>query len=117
MSWIWKESPFKDDFLKKYNRAREEQADYLAEEMLEISDEGMNDYIETFKDGSVRVRVNDEHISRSRLRVDTRKWIASKLKPKKYGDKIQSEVSGPDGAPLVPVAPTAIIFDFTGETK
>jgi hypothetical protein len=32
-----------------------------------------------------------------RLRIDTRKWIASKLKPKKYGDKIEQEIKGEMG--------------------
>jgi hypothetical protein len=39
-------------------------------------------------------QLNGEHLQRSRLRVDTRKWIASKLKPKKYGDKVEHEHSG-----------------------
>jgi hypothetical protein len=39
-------------------------------------------------------------VARNRLRVDARKWVAAKLLPKKYGDKVQQEVSGPDGGPI-----------------
>ena len=73
-----------EKFLAQYTRAKEEQADYLVEEMLDIADDSSNDTIETER-GKVE---NREWTNRSRLKVDTRKWIASKLKPKKYGDKI-----------------------------
>ena len=83
------------EFLKQYETAKEEQADALAEEMLDIADDGTNDWIERQgKDGDVSLALNTEHVQRSRLRVDTRKWIASKLKPKKYGEKVQTEHSG-----------------------
>jgi len=39
-------------------------------------------------------------VARSRLRIDARKWLASKLAPKKYGDKVAAELSGPDGGPI-----------------
>jgi hypothetical protein len=39
-------------------------------------------------------------VARSRLRIDARKWLASKLAPKKYGDKIDATLSGPDGGPV-----------------
>ncbi len=65
----------KEDFLHQYTRAKEESADALTDEMLDIADDG-------------------EHIQRSRLRIETRKWLSSKLKPKKYGDKITTEHAG-----------------------
>ena len=64
-----------EDFALQYSRAREEQAETLADDILHIAD----------GDGDVR---------RDTLRVDARKWIASKLKPKKYGDIRQLDVSG-----------------------
>ena len=77
-----------EEFCHQYENAKAESADYLAEEMIEIADDGTNDYItKTNNDGSEYEVVNSEHIQRSRLRIDARKWIASKLKPKKYGDK------------------------------
>jgi hypothetical protein len=57
------------EFVQNYTRAKEDQADYLAEECLEIAD---HDGLEP---------------ADKRIRVDTRKWLASKFQPKKYGDK------------------------------
>lgn len=78
------------DFLKQYGMAKAEAADAMVEEMLDIADDGTNDWMEIHdKEGEcVGYKVNGEHVQRSRLRVDTRKWIASKLKPKKYGEKV-----------------------------
>lgn len=90
------------EFVEQYARAKEEQADALAEELLDIADDGSNDWMErrNSDDGATGWQLNGEHIQRSRLRVDTRKWIASKLKPKKYGERIANEHSGPDGKPI-----------------
>ncbi len=73
-----------EDFRKRYAISREQQAERMAEELLDIADDGSND---TQVDEKGRRIVDFDHINRSRLRVDTRKWIASKLLPKKYGDK------------------------------
>jgi hypothetical protein len=90
----WLVEKDKPEFRDKYARAREIQADTLAAEILQIADDGKND---TYTDAEGNVRVDYDNINRSRLRVDARKWYASKLAPKKYGDRIQQEVSGPDG--------------------
>ncbi len=91
------------EFFEQYARAREVQADLLFDEMLDIADDGTNDYVERQnKDGSTYMAVDHDHINRSRLRVDTRKWMAGKLAPKKYGEKVTQEISGIDGAPLSP---------------
>jgi len=80
------------EFAKQYARAKEEQADYLADEMLDIADDSSEDEIfveaEDASGKTARRVCNKEFINRSRLRVDTRKWLASKLKPKKYGEKV-----------------------------
>jgi len=81
-------------FLAQYTRAKEEQADYLVEEMLDIADDGSNDFM-TITKGDVQYEVeNKEVTSRSKLRIETRKWIASKLKAKKYGDKLDLTTGG-----------------------
>lgn len=80
----------KPDFRDQYEQAKNECADALAEEMIDIADDGRNDWMEIRdKEGeNIGWKLNGEHVQRSRLRVDTRKWIASKLKPKKYGDNV-----------------------------
>lgn len=81
-----------ETFLKNYARAREDQADKMAEEILDIADDRYQDIDE-------EGRVNQEAIQRARLRVDTRKWLMSKMAPKKYGDKLA--VGGdPDAPPI-----------------
>jgi hypothetical protein len=79
------------EWAQQYAHAKETQADVLADQIIDICDDTSNDYIEN-EDGSTRL--NAENIQRSRLRVDARKWIASKLKPKKYGDKLEQTISG-----------------------
>jgi len=106
----WLADKSKPDFLEKYARAREAQADYLFDEIVEIADDGTRD-IRVADDG--REIVDYDHIARAKLRVDTRKWAASKLAPKKYGDRIAQEHSGPDGKPL-PTERTVIILPANG---
>ena len=82
MLWLDGRHP---EFSEQYARAREAQADKLAEEALQIADDGRSD---TYVDGDGNVKTDTEVIQRSKLRVDTRKWLASKMAPKKYGDKV-----------------------------
>ena len=89
--WIAKDV----ELSNKYARAKELQAEFMAEQILAIADETSNDTIKTEK-GDIP---NSEWIARSRLRVDSRKWLASKLYPKKYSEKVQQEItitSAPD---------------------
>lgn len=83
-----------EDFLRQYTQAREIQQELLYEELFEIADDGTNDYyMKEGKDGSEFLAVDSEHINRSRLRVDTRKWVMERMAPKKYGTKhIESNV-------------------------
>ena len=78
------------EFLALYNVAVEARSDALVEEILDIADDGRNDWVEQYgPDGEATGwKFNAEHYQRSRLRVDTRKWVAGKMKPKKYGDKL-----------------------------
>ncbi len=89
------------EFREQYERAREWQAEKFADEMLDIADDATNDFMERVdSEGRVSYDLNGEHVQRSKIRLDARKWVASKLKPKKFGDKIQQEHTGADGAPL-----------------
>lgn len=85
-------------FSAQYARAREVGYLQMADELAEIADDGRNDFT-TKMLGEVEVSVVDHDvIARSRLRVDTRKWLLSKALPKIYGDKL--ELGGKDGGPV-----------------
>ena len=89
-----------DKLADRYARAREDQAEALADEILEIADDGRNDWMESNAPNSPGWVANGEHIQRSRVRIDSRKWLAAKLRPKKYGDKLVAEHSGPNGGAI-----------------
>lgn len=80
-----------EEFRNNYACAREDQADTLAEEIIEIADDSGADTIVDEETG--QIKADGEWINRARLRVDARKWVASKLKPKKYGDTTKAEVA------------------------
>lgn len=83
---------FRDaDFRYQYELAREIQAESLVDEMLEIADDGRNDWMERNDPGNPGWIANKENVQRSRLRIDVRKWAAVKLLPKKYGDRVEVE--------------------------
>lgn len=85
VGWIMED----DEIELKYTRAKEQQADYMAEEIIEISDDATNDYTaKQAKDGGEYVDFDHEHVNRSKLRCENRKWYAGKLRPKRYGDKV-----------------------------
>lgn len=86
----------REGFSKHYARAQRERAERWAEEITEIADDGSNDWMERFdsEGKSIGWSLNGEHVQRSRLRVDTRKWLLSKVLPKVYGDKVDVEHSG-----------------------
>lgn len=73
-----------DEFRAQYARAREDQADYMADEAIDAAREAD-------KDNAAAVRVH----------LDAIKWLAGKLSPKKYGDKQTHEIGGVGGGPVV----------------
>lgn len=80
------------EFRTQYAQAKCEQADLLAEECLDIADDDTFDTVTKYnKDGSEYDACNTEFIARSRLRVDTRKWLAAKLLPKQYGQNSEDK--------------------------
>ena len=74
MPTVWRWIREREDFRKQYSIAKQESVDAIVEEVLEIADDVSGD------------------VARDRLRIESRKWIASKLKPKKYGDKASLDV-------------------------
>lgn len=81
------------EFLDLYTRAKEMQSEMLIDEMIEISDDASNDFMTVQKGDQSYEMENKEWTSRSKLRIETRKWIAAKLLPKKYSDRIQQDIS------------------------
>jgi hypothetical protein len=91
------------NFCDQYAIAKEAQLTRWEDELIEIADDGSNDWIKREGEaGRIEVLANGEHMQRSRLRVDTRKWVMSKRAPKKYGDRVTNEHTGKDGEPLIP---------------
>jgi hypothetical protein len=80
----------RQDFREKYEIARMLQAEVWSHEILEIADDSAGDFI--INERGERV-VDHENINRARLRVDSRKWLLSKLLPKKYGDRVTADVT------------------------
>jgi hypothetical protein len=86
------------DFARRYEIARKQCCEYHTDEIIEIADDSRNDYVERVdKRGHTRVVFDRESFERSRLRVDTRKWHASKLLRHVYGEKSEVDVRTPDG--------------------
>lgn len=102
--WLAAHESFRD----QYARAKEAQAEALADEIVDIADDGQNDWMERNAEDNAGWVANGEALQRSRLRVDARKWVASKLLPKKYGDAVKHEHSGPDGGPIQTIDPTKL---------
>ncbi|MCI0998947.1 terminase small subunit protein [Ochrobactrum sp. C6C9] len=107
--WLSQNKAFSD----QYARAREEQADALFDEILSIADDGRNDWMEKHgKEGeNIGWQENGEALRRSQLRIDARKWMAGKLRPKRYGDRTQMELTGPQGEDGEPTAIQFTIVD------
>jgi hypothetical protein len=87
----------REGFAAQYARSREIGYMAMADEALEIADDGSND---TYKTEEGQEATNHDVIARSRLRVDTRKWLLSKALPKVFGDKIVQEHTGAGGGPI-----------------
>lgn len=82
---------------KQYARATKERADALVDQMLEIADDNK---LDVSVDADGKWNVSGEVVQRSKLRVDTRKWIAARMNPKKYGEASLLKLADPSGDPL-----------------
>jgi len=87
------------DFARQYAYARDEQADSLFDETIFIAD-------------SLGVGVTSEQVQLARLQIDTRKWVAGKLRPKKYGDLVKHEHTGADGGAIALQAVNVAQLDY-----
>lgn len=94
------------DLRNQYARAKEAQADFMAEELAELHTkawvpayDNLGNLLEC-ADGTPMMVVDKSSAAAVRLEADNKKWLMGKMRPKKYGDRVATEVSGPDGAPL-----------------
>lgn len=95
-----------EEFLKQYARAKQESADAMAEEILDSADESL---VDAYK--SADVRGVNAIVQAHRLKIDTRKWLMAKMKPKKYGEKVDVTSGGET------IKGNTIVFkDFTDGT-
>jgi hypothetical protein len=80
------------EFADQYARAREEQADTLADEIIAIADESPEiDQIRDKEGNVVDLKIDSGYVAYQKQRIEARKWTAMKLKPKKYGDRVAVE--------------------------
>lgn len=100
-STLYKRLSNDPEFAERYARAREVQADTLFDEILQIADNGRNDWMERKGEPSAGYVENGEALRRSEIRINARKWMAGKLRPKVYGDKSIVEGAGPNGEHVV----------------
>jgi hypothetical protein len=86
------------DFAAPYEQARQIQFHRWADEILSIADDSRQDIsLRQLPDGTTARVVDHEHINRSRLKIDSRKWLLSKLLPSKFGDRVATELTGAGG--------------------
>jgi hypothetical protein len=85
-----------EGFARRFLQARDIGATAMAEQIMDIADDGSHDWIEQRKkNGDVVAVVDHEHIARSRLRCDVRRWLLSKLLPKVYGSRPEPDAGQP----------------------
>lgn len=121
IAWVYEDKGVeKDDkgqiiqegFSYHYDKARNIALDIMADDILDIADDGSNDWMEKeFKDGGSAIVLDKEAVMRSRLRVDARKWYLSKMAPKRYGDNKNIMHSGNPDQPVTFVVDTGIYLD------
>lgn len=94
----WLASPLNEDFREMYYYARRVQAEILVDEIISIADDSENDWKPSFNKKGEQNGWKPDHecIQRSRVRIDTRKWLAAKMLPRMYGENIdvQHHVTG-----------------------
>lgn len=101
----------REGFSGLYARARDMQIENWADEIVDIADDGSNDWMERNRgEDDVGWQLNGEHVQRSKLRSDNRKWLLSKLKPDRYGDKLTH--AGDKDAPVNVVVKK---FEYDGD--
>ena len=99
------------DFTEQYSRAREEQAETLADEIIAIADEMPEIVAVTDKKTGALIehKLDGAFLLWQKNRIDARKWTAMKLKPKKYGERMQ--IAGSKEEPMEHKVHVVDLFD------
>lgn len=92
--------------MKQYARACSKRADVIFEEMIELADKQDKD---VYIDHEGNERIDHNVIHRNKLQIDTRKWMLSKMQPKKFGDKIDITTKDKEINTVNQTIPTEII--------
>lgn len=100
-------------FCEQYARARELQAEFIFDQMTDIADDGTNDWMASNAPDCEGYKHNGEHVQRSKLRIDARKWMLAKMAPRKYGDKQQIDHVSSDGS-MQPASPEEAMARIMG---
>ena len=99
----WREAS--ESFHAQYARAKDDGFDAIAEETLRIADTPIEGIVSKVDDKGETI-TREDMLGHRKLQVDTRKWLLSKWDPKRYGDRIQTELTGKDGGPVAVIAAT-----------
>lgn len=92
LRWVFQDNEETIKFRDHYKKARDMQAESFADELNDIADDGTNDWMERNDPDNPGYAQNGEALQRSRLRVDTRKWVASRILPK-YSEKKETTLT------------------------
>lgn len=117
---LWVVKGFRGDetykaFSEQYALAREAQSEMFMDEVVEIADDGSEDFREFGDEGDGKTVVNHEHISRSKVRIETRFKVAEKFAAKRYGPRADTSVNvNLNGVPL-PEQDKALLDEYVGE--
>lgn len=93
----FKRKPENKAFNDQYMCARDDCMAAWEQKIIEVAEDDSNDFQ---PDGKGGIKSDNTAVNRARLKIDSMKWIMSKLSPKTYGDKVQTEISGPAGGPI-----------------
>lgn len=86
-----------ESFGAQYEAAREAQAEALFDEIIDIVDDGRNDWVERETRNGSYIALNHEAMGRSKLRAEMRLRMIEKMSPKRYGEKAQLDLTNSDG--------------------
>lgn len=88
------------EFEKRYAQAIQQRSDAFLEDIIDISHDATNDFMDRRRaDGTIERVPDPEQVARSKLRINTLQWVMAKSQPRKYGQRV--ELSGDPDRPLV----------------